>query len=76
MNDSTPPESAKLNLTSFEGKAIMTQGYDGSGWIYSATAIDSAGPLLTALFQKVFERTRDDNLLISSKKAICEPEKI
>lgn len=31
MQEARPPESAELNLTEYEGKAIMVQGYDGGG---------------------------------------------
>jgi len=56
MQESVPPESAELDLTEYEGKAIMVSGHDGGGWIYSAVVIDQAGPILTAVVQKVFGR--------------------
>jgi hypothetical protein len=56
MQESVPPESKELDLTEYEGKAIMVRGYGGGGWIYSAEVIDQAGPILTAVVQQVFAR--------------------
>ena len=33
----------------YEGRAIMVQGHDGGGWVYSAQVVDHAGPILTAV---------------------------
>jgi hypothetical protein len=52
--EARPPESGEVNLTEYEGKAIMVSGYVDSGWVYSAAVIDEAGPILTAVVQKVF----------------------
>jgi hypothetical protein len=54
MQESVPPESGEIELTEYEGKAIMVQGHGGGGWIYSASVIDQAGPILTAVVQQVF----------------------
>jgi hypothetical protein len=54
MQAAVPPETAELDLSVYEGKAIMVRGHDGGGWIYSAAVIDQAGPILTAAVQKVF----------------------
>lgn len=54
MQEPVPPESRELDLAEYEGKAIMVRGHDGGGWIYSAVVIDQAGPILTAVVQKVF----------------------
>jgi hypothetical protein len=54
MAASVPPETAELDLSVYEGKAIMVHGHDGGGWIYSAMVIDQAGPILTAVVRKVF----------------------
>jgi hypothetical protein len=54
MQESVPPETAELDLSVYEGKAIMVRGHDGGGWIYSAVVIDQAGPILTAVVRKVF----------------------
>jgi hypothetical protein len=54
MQESVPPETAELDLSMYEGKAIMVRGHDGGGWIYSAVVIDQAGPILTAVVLEVF----------------------
>ncbi len=54
MQESLPPESGELDLSEYEGKAIMVRGHDGGGWIYSAEVVDQAGPILTAVVWKVF----------------------
>ncbi len=48
------PEAAELDLTDYEGRAIMIRGLDAGGWIYSAAVIDRAGPILTAVVQRLF----------------------
>jgi hypothetical protein len=55
--EARPPESGELNLTEYEGKAIMVSGYVDSGWVYEAGVIDEAGPILTAVVRKVFGQT-------------------
>jgi hypothetical protein len=59
MQAAVSPESAELNLRVYDGKAIMVSGHDGGGWIYSAAVIDQAGPILTAVVQKVFGQEDD-----------------
>ena len=54
MQEARSPESGELNLTEYEGNAIAVQGHDGGGWIYSASVIDTGGPIVTALVQQVF----------------------
>ena len=54
MQVAMPPESEEIDLSKYEGQAVMVQGHDGGGWIYSATVIDQAGPILTAVVQQVF----------------------
>ncbi len=54
MQESVPPESKELDLTEYEGKAIMVRGHDSSGWIYSAEVIDQADPILTMVVRQVF----------------------
>lgn len=56
MQESVPPESKELDLTEYEGKAIMVRGHSSGGWIYSAEVIDQAGPILTAVVQRVFAK--------------------
>ena len=48
------PERAELDLTEYEGQAIMVRGLNAGGWVYSAAVIDQAGPILTAVVQQVF----------------------
>lgn len=54
MQMAIPPESGELDLTKYEGSAIMVEGHNGGGWIYSAEVVDKAGPILTAVVQQVF----------------------
>ncbi|MCM1565343.1 MAG: hypothetical protein NC238_05240 [Dehalobacter sp.] len=51
------PESAKIDLTEYEGKIIVVQGLDAGGnWIYSAEIIDQGGPILAAMVQMLFSQ--------------------
>lgn len=52
--EARPPQSGELDLTEYEGKVIMVSGHLDSGWIYSATVIDQAGPILTVVVLEVF----------------------
>jgi hypothetical protein len=54
MTAGVPPESAELNLTDYEGKAIAVRGHNGGDWIYSAAVIDVGGEIVTALAKDVF----------------------
>lgn len=54
MQVSQPPEMHQVDLSEYEGRAIMVQGHDGGGWIYDAHVIDHAGPILTAVVRRVF----------------------
>jgi len=54
MAAAQPPESAEIDLTKYEGSAIMVRGHLSGGWIYSAEFIDQAGPILTAVVRQVF----------------------
>jgi hypothetical protein len=62
MQAAVPPESEELDLTGYEGKAIMVSGYVGGGWLYSAEVIDHAGPILTAVVRRVFGRPGEPGL--------------
>lgn len=46
----------ELNLKEYEGKVVMTKGYYSGDWIYSAEIIDQAGPILSLLIKKVFNK--------------------
>jgi len=50
---SEPPEADQIDLRQYEGSAIMVTGYDGGAWIYSAVIIDQAGPILTAVVERL-----------------------
>lgn len=52
--ESLPPESGELNLNQYEGQAIVIRGLDQGGWIYSAEVIDTAGPILSSVVEKLF----------------------
>ena len=54
MQASVPPEGGRIELTEYDGKAIMVQGHGGGEWIYSARVVDEAGPILTAVVGRVF----------------------
>ena len=54
MQASVPVELGKLDLTRYEGQAILVQGHSGGEWIYSAQVIDHGGPILTAVVRHVF----------------------
>jgi hypothetical protein len=54
MQEAVSPESGELDLSRYEGRAIMVRGHDGGGWIYAAEVIDEAGPILTAVVREVF----------------------
>lgn len=58
MQAAMAPESKRVNLQKFEGKAIMVSGHDGGGWIYSAKIVEEAGLILTAVVLKAFGKTR------------------
>lgn len=47
-----------LNLTQHEGKIIMISGEDGEGGtIYGANVEDIAGPILSAMVMKLFNKS-------------------
>ena len=54
MTMALPPELHQLDLTEYEGRAIMVRGYDPGGCIYEAHVIDQASPILTAVVQRLF----------------------
>ena len=49
-----PPESAEIDLSEYEGSAIMVVGFDQGAWIYSAEIIDESGPILSAVVERLF----------------------
>ena len=56
MQDSVPPENGELNLVEYEETAIAVKGHANSGWIYSASVVDTGEPIVTALVENVFGR--------------------
>lgn len=52
------PESGELRLGQYEHKAIMIEGVNQGGWVYSAQVTDNAEPILTAVVKKVFQAKR------------------
>jgi hypothetical protein len=56
MQEARSPESAELDLTEYEGKAIMVQGRESGEWIYASEVIDQVGPIFTVLVQKLFSQ--------------------
>ena len=56
MQAALPPEAQEIDLKKHESKVILVRGRYGGGWIYSAEIIDLAGPILSALVQKVFSK--------------------
>jgi hypothetical protein len=56
MQTAVSPDIAELDLSKYEGKAIMVRGHESSEWIYSAEVIDQVGPILTAVVQKLFSQ--------------------
>lgn len=58
MMEAMAPEAAELDLSQYEGCAIMVQGEDiHRGWLYSAHIIDNASPILTTVVQYIFRKT-------------------
>lgn len=54
MQESVSPESREIDLSDYEGSAILVHGHDGGGWIYEAEVIDRGGPLLTEIAEQAF----------------------
>lgn len=60
MQASFPPEHEELDLTEYEGKAIMIRGHGSGGeWVWSTEVIDVAGPILTETVRKLFARQEE-----------------
>jgi hypothetical protein len=49
-------ESGEVDLTGYEGDAILVEGIRDSGWIYEARIIDHASPILNLLVRRAFEK--------------------
>jgi hypothetical protein len=48
--------SHEINLSEYEGKAIMVTGVlpEHKGWLYEANVIDQGGPILTEVARELF----------------------
>jgi len=46
-------EAAELDLSQYEGRAIMVRGDDQGRWIHSAEIVDVAGPILSAVVERL-----------------------
>ena len=57
MMVSRSPEDGLVDLSEYEGKAIMTTCEKrGSSWLYNAGISDVASPILSVLVEKFFEK--------------------
>jgi hypothetical protein len=54
MQEARPPESQEIDLSEYEGQAVMVRGHKAGGWIYTAQIIDKGGPILTSLVRQIF----------------------
>jgi hypothetical protein len=55
MQEAASPEGQEIDLSMYEGQAIMVDGAGSGGeWIYSARVVDVAGPILTEVVKHVF----------------------
>lgn len=55
MQEARSPESGEIDLSKYEGQAVMVDGNGGGGgWVYDARIVDAAGPILTVLVMERF----------------------
>jgi hypothetical protein len=59
MQEALPPEIKEVQLSQYEGQAIMVRGQYSGKWICSAEVIDQAGPILTDVVRQVFGPTTE-----------------
>jgi hypothetical protein len=50
------PESDEIDLTEYEGNAIMVEGTPSGSWIFDAEVVDVAGAILTEVVKTVFNQ--------------------
>ncbi len=50
------PENREIDLTEYEGSAIMVEGTSSGEWIYEAEVVDKAGLILTHVVQHVLSK--------------------
>jgi hypothetical protein len=53
---SVPPEGDEVELSEHEGCVLLIRGNDQGAWIYSASIIDAAGPILSIVAKQIFGR--------------------
>lgn len=53
---STPPESQEIHVAEHEGKVLLVRGEHRGGWIYAASIVEVAGPILSITAEQVFGR--------------------
>jgi len=46
MQEAVSPEAGELDLDPYENKVIVVQGHDAGGWLYSASILEVASPLI------------------------------
>jgi len=49
-----PPESQELGLGEYEGMTVAVEGRCDGDWIYGAKIVDTGGPIVTAIAEKIF----------------------
>jgi hypothetical protein len=56
MQETVDPQAKLVDLSKYEGKAILIrcQTNDGS-FLWGSNVVSTAGPILTAIFKKVFD---------------------
>jgi hypothetical protein len=47
------PERGEIDLSRYEGSAILVEGEPRDFWVYSASVIEQGGPIVTELVQYV-----------------------
>ena len=47
----TSPEAGEIDLSGYEGKALVVQGKGNGGWIWGANITEQGGPTLTSIVQ-------------------------
>ncbi len=48
--------SGELDLSTYDGEAVMVEGVIDGGWVYEARIVDRAGPILTAVVRELFRK--------------------
>jgi hypothetical protein len=54
MQAAENPEGKKLELTEYEGSAIMVKGHASGEWIYAAEVVEKASLILTEVVKHLF----------------------